>query len=255
MTHSVEFSGATLTKHYTSWPRNEPAREWAALTLLSRATPHLVPAPLASSSDPTPRVTMTVVPGQPLAGRLTPAQLTALGTALDTLWSVPPAALAPIDLAQVVDRTHAGLTKLRDQDGVIAAAAAAWLAWLGDEPLDLVAVRDPVIAHGDPNLANYLWDGERVRIVDFEDAGLGDRTVELANLVEHLGGRETDWEPLVGRLRPDPERFRAARCLWAGFWLTLIGPGGPSAHRNPPGTAVAQARRVLRLAASSGWSG
>jgi thiamine kinase-like enzyme len=36
-----------------------------------------------------------------------------------------------------------------------------------------------VVAHGDPNLANYLWDGTRVRIVDFEDAGRGDRTVEL----------------------------------------------------------------------------
>ncbi|MFC6157756.1 phosphotransferase [Kribbella jiaozuonensis] len=99
------------------------------------------------------------------------------------------------------------------------------------------------------HLTNYLWDGARIRIIDFEDAGLGDRTVKLANLVEHLSGRETDWTPLVRRFAPDPERFRAARCLWAGFWLTLIGPGGPSAHRNPPGTAEAQAERVLRLVA------
>ena len=31
--------------------------------------------------------------------------------------------------------------------------------------------------------------------------------------------------------------------------VTLIGPAGPSAHRNPPGTAEAQAQRVLRLVA------
>jgi aminoglycoside phosphotransferase (APT) family kinase protein len=247
MTHSDEVSGTTVTKHYTSWPRAEPAREWAALTLLSGAAPDLVPAPLTLSTDPTPWITMTVVPGQPLSGRLTPAQLTAFGAALETLWSVPPAGLAPIELTQVVDRTRTGLTVLCDQGGVVAEAAAAWL---DDELPDLSDVQDPVVAHGDPNLANYLWDGERVRIVDFEDAGLGDRTVELANLVEHLAGRDTDWDPLVRRFCADPERFHAARCLWAGFWLTLIGPGGPSADRNPAGTAEAQARRVLRLVAA-----
>ena len=78
---------------------------------------------------------------------------------------------------------------------------------------------------------------------------MGDRTVELANLVEHLSWRADRPDPLVRRFPVDPERFRAARCLWAGFWLTLIGPGGPSADRNPPGTAEAQALRMLRLVA------
>ncbi len=159
---------------------------------------------------------------------------------------MPVDGLAPIDLQALVDRTRSGLVALRDTDGVIAEAARTWL---DNEPPDLTAVHDPVVAHGDPNLTNYLWDGERVRIVDFEDAGLGDRTVELANLVEHLSWRETDPDPLVRRFPVDPERFRAARCLWAGFWLTLIGPGGPSADRNPPGTAEAQALRMLRLVA------
>ncbi|WP_350279737.1 phosphotransferase [Kribbella sp. HUAS MG21] len=184
MTHSVEFSGPTLTKRYTSWPRNEPEREWAALTLLSRATHGLVPTPLSCSSDPTPRLTMTIVPGRPLGGRLTSAQLAALGAALETLWSVPPAGLAPVDLGQVRERTRAGMSVLRQQDGVVAEAAAAWL---DDEPPEL-DVRNPVVAHGDPNLANYLWDGERV-------------------------------------------------------------------HRNPPGTAEAQALRVLRLVGAAPRAG
>jgi aminoglycoside phosphotransferase (APT) family kinase protein len=187
---------------------------------------------------------MTLLPGHPLVGPLRLAQITALGDAIDTLWSIPSDTLRQIDLLALVDRTRSGLTTLRTGDGVIARAASAWL---DNEPPDLTAVHDPVVAHGDPNLTNYLWDGIRVRIIDFEDAGRGDRTVELANLVEHLSARETDWTPLVRRFAPDPDRFHAARCLWAGFWLTLTGPGGPSAHRNPPGTAEAQARRLLRL--------
>ncbi|MEV5960936.1 aminoglycoside phosphotransferase family protein [Kribbella sp. NPDC051952] len=246
MTHSVEHSGDILTKRYASWSRGEPTREWAALTLLSRETSDLVPTPLSSSSGGTPWVSMTVLPGRPLAGTLGPRQLDALGKALETLWSISPDGLPPIDLGALINRTRIALTGMRSADGVIGEAARAWLT---TDPLD--DIQDPVVAHGDPNLANYLWDGSRVRIVDFEDAGRGDRTVELANLVEHLAGRQTDWSPVVRRFDVDPERLRAARSLWAGFWLTLIGPGGPSADRNPPGTAEAQARRVLRLAAGA----
>ncbi|TCC18696.1 phosphotransferase family protein [Kribbella speibonae] len=244
MTHTVDISGHTLTKRYTSWARDEPAREWAALTVLSRTAPDLTPIPLTSSTTDPPWITMTLIPGHPLEAPLT--QTTALGNALETLWSAPFDALQPIDLTALVNRTRTGLTTLADRGDVIADAARTWL---DNEPPDLSVVQDPVVAHGDPNLANYLWDGIQVRIVDFEDAGSGDRTVELANLVEHLSWRQADATPLVRRFSFDPERFRAARCLWAGFWLTLIGPGGPSAHRNPPGTAEAQAQRVLRLVA------
>jgi aminoglycoside phosphotransferase (APT) family kinase protein len=246
MTHSVEHSGDILTKHYTSWSRGEPTREWAALSLVSRETSDLVPTPLATSTDVRPWVSMTVLPGQPLAGALGPRELEALGDALETLWSVSPDGLPPVDLDALVDRTRTALTRLRSADGVIGEAACAWLA---TDPL--ADIQEPVVAHGDPNLANYLWDGTRIRIVDFEDAGRGDRTVELANLVEHLAGRQTDWSPVVRRFDVDPERFRAARSLWAGFWLTLIGPGGPSADRNPAGTAEEQAGRVLRLVAGA----
>jgi aminoglycoside phosphotransferase (APT) family kinase protein len=242
MTHTVELNGRVLTKRYTSWSRDEPGREWTALNVISRHSRDLAPTPLDRSSAPW--VSMTVLPGRPLSGTLSPEQLHALGDALDELWSVPPDGLLPIDLNALIARTHTGLGVLRDATGVIADAAGAWLDMEGPELTD---VPDPVLAHGDPNVTNYLWDGTRVRIVDFEDAGRGDRTVELANLVEHLSGRETDWSPVVRRFDLDPDRFRAARCLWAGFWLTLIGPGGPSADRNPPGTAQAQAERVLGL--------
>ncbi|MEU8223716.1 aminoglycoside phosphotransferase family protein [Kribbella sp. NPDC048915] len=246
MTHSVETSGQTLTKRYRSWSRDEPVREWTALTLLTRTAPGLAPVPLELSPGDSPWLTMTVVPGSPLQGSLTAEQLGAVGDALETLWSVPSEELPAIDLPALVERTRSGLRALCDGDDVIGVAARAWL---DDESPDLTPIDDPVVAHGDPNLANYLWDGDRVRIVDFEDAGRGDRAIELANLVEHLSWRQTDPTSLVRRFAVDPDRFRAARCLWAGFWLMLIGPGGPSAARNPPGTAQAQARRVLRLVA------
>jgi len=43
-----------------------------------------------------------------------------------------------------------------------------------------------VLGHGDPSLANFLWDGGRIRLVDFEDSGPSDRTFELAILTEHI---------------------------------------------------------------------
>jgi hypothetical protein len=97
------------------------------------------------------------------------------------------------------------------------------------------------------NLANYLWDGRRVRIVDLEDARISDPATELANLVEHLSARSVNTEALSRRFDSDPARFLAARRVWAMFWLRLLLPGGSSEGRNPPGTCDAQARRLMSL--------
>ena len=40
---------------------------------------------------------------------------------------------------------------------------------------------DPVPCHNDLLAANFIWDGHRVRIVDWEYAGMGDRYFDLAN--------------------------------------------------------------------------
>lgn len=98
--------------------------------------------------------------------------------------------------------------------------------------LPLSEVGPAVVGHGDPNLANYLWDGVRVRVVDFEDAGRSDVAYELATLVEHLSARGLDAEAFCDRFEVDPVRLRAAR-------------------RNPPGTLDAQAVRLLALADGS----
>lgn len=233
-------SGDVLTKRYRSWSRGEPQREWSALNVLAAAAPDLVPRPLDAGLDAEPPfVRMSIVPGTPLGGALSKPELAALETALRELWSVPGDGLRPIDAAALRDLVVA---RRPAASGLVAEALDAALAWPR-----LPASVDGVVGHGDPNLSNYLWDGMKVRIVDFEDAGLSSVEFELANLVEHISSQDTEWDEFVDRFQVDEPRFRAARVLFASFWLTLLMPGGPSADRNPPGTAESQATRLLSL--------
>ena len=279
-THSVSVCGGVVIKRYVDWARGEHLREWAALQLVSAAEPDLVPAPLRCSWGGTsgsslggigtgadgadgPSILMSLVPGRPLAGALAPEELAGLGTALLELWSIPADDLTPISYSAFVDRVRETTGTWRST-GIVGAAQTAATAWLSSGVLDQYYEPSvPVLGHGDPNLSNYLWDGSRVRIIDFEDAGRSDLAMELANLVEHLACRTTDWTPLIDRftttgIRTDANRsralqqlhagrFHAARCLWAAFWLTMLRPGGPAVDRNPPNAGNLQAARFLSL--------
>ncbi len=96
-------------------------------------------------------------------------------------------------------------------DPLVQAAYAAgvdWLTWAVAVPGD-PAGRQPVFGQGDANLANFLWDGERVRMVDFEDSGLSDRAFELAVLVEHISawlGAGLERPAVHPGVRPDVRR-------------------------------------------------
>jgi aminoglycoside phosphotransferase (APT) family kinase protein len=251
VTHELTVAGALLTKRYASWDRDEPAREWAVLRHAYRYAPDLVPRPVAAGLTARPPwLTMSVVPGEPLAAPLTAAQARALGTALARLWAVPHGDLAGVapwtDDLRFARRLTDGP---RPDGGALAAGYDAALSWWDGPDPDLLR-RKPsvtVLGHRDPNLANYLWDGRRIRLVDFEDAAVSDPATELALLVEHLSWRGVDTTALRARFSVDEDRFRAARRLWAMFWLRLLLPGGPAVARNPPGTAERQAERLLRL--------
>lgn len=88
-------------------------------------------------------------------------------------------------------------------------------------------------------------------MVDFEDGGLTDPAYELADHVEHLGGRLTrtyDADELaaaVGLTDEQRRRMSAYRPLWATFWLAILLPGNGGFRRNPPGTTEDQARHLL----------
>ena len=192
-THEIVIAGGTVTKRFTSWVRAEHEREWTVLSRLHEHVPGLGPVPLTADLDACPpSVTMSAVPGTPLSGKLTGAQFDALEVALRQLWSVPAGGLPlrryrPREVVALVRRDF---TAWPARSGVVGEAVATVAAYLaGSEVADR---HDTVLGHSDPNLANYLWDGARVRVVDFEDAGRSDPVYELATLVEHLSARETD---------------------------------------------------------------
>ena len=251
-THALDVADGLVTKRYTSWRRGEHRREWAVLCRLHRHAEGLAPRPVRATPDATPpTVTMTLMPGRPLPARPSEAEVAGLAAALRTLWSVPLNGEPAIDDWADDLRFARGLvdTDWPDAaDEIATALAAAEHWWQGPDP-DLLRERPAtlVLGHRDPNLANYLWDGRRVRIVDFEDARTSDPATELALLAEHLSARQLDIHGLLEHFDVDQRRLRAARRQWAMFWLSLLRPNGASTRRNPADTAHLQATRVLDL--------
>jgi aminoglycoside phosphotransferase (APT) family kinase protein len=267
---TVDAGRGVVVKRYRSWSRGEPAREWAALTLLAEFAPGLAPVPLraALQADP-PEIVMSFVRGTVPGARVTSAAADALGVALDRLWcSVPRARLAPAFGTEPVPavfarrvRSMAGPARAVPGDSLAQQALSAGAAWLASSALgrrraadqDAVPGQGAVLGQGDGNLANFLWDGGQVRIVDFEDSGLSDRAFELAVLVEHLSAwpdARLDPGSFLARFSlsgPQRARLTEYRRLSALFWLLMLLPGGPASTRNPPGTLGLQASRLLTL--------
>jgi hypothetical protein len=197
---------------YRDWRRGEHEREWAVLTLLASHVPGLSPYPLRGCLDEDPPwIEMTLVPGTPLGGQLDASQMRALIESLRALWSVPVETLplrrfaCPEALAVARNDFHS----VRRPDGVAGAAFDACVTFLA-RPNLVPDAAPAVLGHSDPNLANYLWDGSRLRIVDFEDAGRSDVAYELATLIEQMSARDTDWRPLIEAFDVDATRVPAA---------------------------------------------
>ena len=244
---------------------DEPRREWRALELLARYAPGLAPRPVRAdlAADP-PLIAMSRVPGEPLGTRpVTKVQEDAIATALSRLHhAIPPSVLGTVERAPGSPQLLPGRTRDMARacnaellDPLPRQAYRAALAWLdsGWAERPAPATGQPVFAQGDPNLANHLWDGHRVHLVDFEASGRGDRATELADFVEHV----TVWahaginaEAFLDRFDLNlGERRRAAqlRRLFAAFWVMRLLPSGSAYHFNPPGTFERQANRLLDL--------
>ncbi len=125
--------------------------------------------------------------------------------------------------------------------------------WHADPPLGIDEIRDPVIAQGDGKVDNMLWDGSRVRLIDFEGFGVGDLAFEVADLVEHISSRLRglrDPEAVIAGFELSParlERVEAYRIVLATFWLLMVLPGNPGHGLNPEGSAELQAVHLLDL--------
>ena len=267
LTHQVshDVDRSVVIKRFRSADRYEPAREWRALCLLAEYAPGLAPAPVRADLDSSPAVIeMSWLAGECLGGQqLTSQQEQALADALRQLWlSVPASKLPrprgdsgnPAQLVRLV-REQAATSADLGEDPVVHKARANGLAWYETALAASDGLIGPqnIFGQGDANLANFLWDGERVRLVDFEDSGPSDRAFELAVLVEHISywneaGMDADrliW--LFDLDQGERRRLTDCRRLSALYWLLLLLPGGRASTRNPPGTLRRQAERLLAL--------
>lgn len=269
MTHDITINGDVVIKRFRSWARSEPAREWAALRLLARRADGLAPRPLSACLDADPPViTMSWLPGRPLAGTaISAGMLDALALALDRLWtSATPAELSglpdpepgPVSFVRLVSARMTAGPDLGDDPVVLDAAGAAvtWLRCAAHWPRP--DGRELVLGHADPNLANFLYADGQVRLVDFEDCRPSDRSFELAVLVEHLSFRADaglDADDFLARFdltAAERRRLPDYRRVAALYWLYLLRPGSRASLRNPPGTLTRQAGHLRRLLDDAG---
>jgi hypothetical protein len=254
-THDVTIEGDAVRKRYLRTDRKEQMHEWEALTLLDRNAPGLGPRPIGQEEG---TVVMSRVPGEHPDQPLTKEQAAALIAAYRQLFAVP---VPP----QVEDRfwNPARFTEnafgwleeapLEDLPEDVRSAIEAARKWGVEIPAGLDEIRDPVLAQGDANVENMLWDGTRIRLIDFEGGGRGDLAFEVADLVEHISSRLrglVDAEAMIagfGLTATQRQRVSDYRIVLATFWTLMLLPGNPGHHRNPPGSLELQAAHLLDL--------
>jgi thiamine kinase-like enzyme len=129
-----------------------------------------------------------------------------------------PATFSPFERAARYERTA------RERGGTIPAAYPEVRA-AADE---IAAVMDyePVPCHNDLLTANFLDDGERLRILDWEYAGMGDRFFDLGNFSNHHDLSVAEMETLIAAYFGESTPGRLARvrlmrpmaAFWEGMW-------------------------------------
>ncbi len=260
-THEVVIAGDRVHKTYVGWDRDEPQREWAGLEHLAEHAPGLAPEPIERSFEGArPVVVMSRIAGEPLTGEVSGPVFDELVVALGRLFAVPVPADVPIraggpaELRRNADEWSADsydLSPCTDPD-LVAAALAAARGWL-ERPTFHDDIVDPVVALGDGNLDNIMWDGQVCRLIDWEEYGASDLTYELADLVEHASSRlerRLDVDRLLAAMdltTAQQTRLREHRRILACFWLAILLPGNGGFTRNRAGSVEDQARHVLEM--------
>lgn len=265
-THTIEMAADHVIKRFPSKSDGHAEREWRALILLATHAPGLAPVPVeVNPAAAKPFVVMSRLAGAPLRGtEMGSAEIEALADAVATLHDAVPSdvvgkiPLRPGRQGELIGHLDVwAATDRHEVRGVVRRAMETGLAWLARSGLDTDASEKvpAVFGAGDGNLANYLWDGSRVQVVDFEDSGRSDRALELAEITEHVGSwveQPLDVATFLDRFDLSPvetTRLRECRRLLALVWLFLLMHEDPEHPRNPPGTAELQADRLLALLA------
>ena len=233
--------------------------EWAALTLLAGLGFDAAPEPLYYERNHSPAMAISLLPGDSLGGfSLGNDQIRQIAEIFRGLHSIEttklshrlPAVRLPVGgmLYEVQERWHAYMAD--DSSPLRKELLARWRDWVSGPDIALLGRPSrPVFGQGDPNTSNYLWDGTRVRVVDFEYAGLSNPYYELALLVEHVQSRATAddrWLLLEDILCPteeDRDRTHAARALVAWYWTMEFWPHQQADN----GSFISQAERLLQV--------
>ncbi len=162
-----------------------------------------------------PCLVTAFIEGRPLtaAELREPARLAEVAGALRAFHAGPPLPVA-FDAFAIVAAYEAtaragGVTVPERFEELVAGARAIRAALDGPE-------HAPVPCHNDLLTANFLHDGTRVRIVDWEYAGMGDRFFDLGNLSVNNDFAEADDERLLAAYWQQdctPRRFAALRLM------------------------------------------
>jgi aminoglycoside phosphotransferase (APT) family kinase protein len=183
-THDLTFTDAEVHKRFVSWESGEADREWHCLTVLAEHAPGLAPRPIRrETAEGSPVVVMERLHGDVLGREsLTELQMVSLGNALRRLYDVPVAAAREVGLAErrygaaelpeALRNWLAGEYDLGrcQEPRRVANALGAAREWL--RAPDLPEPRITALGIADLNPANVIWDGERCRLLDFEDGWL-----------------------------------------------------------------------------------
>jgi hypothetical protein len=219
----------------------ELARTDAAAQAIGADDEHVrIPRVLGSTQDV---LVLEPLPGERLDGMREPA-LERLGTALARLHAVapPPRRFDRVDPGRL-DRAAEIVAAARPD---CAAAAARLRERLAATPGDGPAVH----LHGDPNLRNALLDGDRIALVDLEDAAAGPAAADLGFVI--AGGSRRHAAALLrgyARLATPPDaaqlRWHAAASALARIAVPAVGRVRPAALATL-GALLAAAEALLR---------
>jgi thiamine kinase-like enzyme len=150
------------------------------------------------------------LPGEPLAAGEVAGVLPAVASALRAVHAGPPLPVAFNGFRVVEAYRDAAAGRgaaIPDAYGPAHALAGRIEAALtGPEHV-------PVPCHDDLLAANLLWDGSRVRIVDWEYAGMGDRYFDLGNLAVNNRFGPADEEALLAAYFGEPVTPRRLAAL------------------------------------------
>ena len=263
-TRDIWFSDRLVMKRYRSWLNGEADREWRGLSLLDRTVPGLAPHPLERRvEDGAPIIVMTRVPGAALgSSALNSEQLAGLAQTLKNMFAAARREeLQKLDErrwgpSQMVSKLRAWIDEARPVlEPLVEEALRAAKRWLGSS--QATALGGPLVerafTNADGNIGNFIWDGERCYVVDFEDSGVSDPVYEIADLVEHVSVwlpgliKADEFATSLALSNEQERRLLSFRRLMAVFWLLMLLPGNPGDARNPRGSLDRQATHVVDL--------